>query len=77
MPKEKVTIELDVDIAQELASSTETTVSKMDWVLENKSPRNAADLDERAKKLTKAATAIKTALHARAKANVVKIGAKK
>jgi hypothetical protein len=73
MSKVKVTVEFDVDVAQELAASTETTVSKIDWVLENRTVKNKEELDERAKKLTIAATAVKKALHARALANEEKV----
>jgi sugar/nucleoside kinase (ribokinase family) len=80
--KSTVTIVLDVEIAQELAASSDSTVRKIDWVLENKAPTRKGEaerLDLRAKQLTLAAEAIRKALNDRAKAetNVVKIGAKK
>jgi hypothetical protein len=84
MPAKTVKIELEVEAAQELASTAETTANKIDWVLENRKPTKkgqAEALDERAKLLTKTATLIKQALHERAKANekdnVVKIASKK
>jgi hypothetical protein len=72
---QKVTIELDVQQAQELASTARTTIKKIDWVLENtppKKPGQAADLDARAKILTLAANTIEAALHARALENADK-----
>jgi hypothetical protein len=77
----KITIELEVEQAQELASTVRTTVKKIDWVLENtppKKPGQAKDLDARAKLLTLAANTIEEALNARALANsnVVLMGEK-
>jgi hypothetical protein len=64
-----VMIELQVDDAQEVASTLRTTVKKIDWVLENNPPRRSGDaerLDERAKTLTIVAEHIETILHQRA-----------
>jgi hypothetical protein len=66
--KDTITIELDVAIAQELASTALTTAGKIDWVLENRPPKKAQvdALDLRAKLLTVAATLINTKLNERA-----------
>lgn len=81
MATNKITIELTIEAAQELASTASTTANKIDWVLENRPPKKAqaAVLDERAKLLTKTATLIETALHKRAleNENVVKMAGKK
>jgi hypothetical protein len=64
-----VMIELQVDDAQEVASTIRTVVSKIDWVLENNPPRKPGDaerLDMRAKTLTIVAEHIETTLHQRA-----------
>jgi hypothetical protein len=77
--KQTVIVELAIDIAQELEMSTNSTVRKIDWVLENKPPYKKGEaerLNERAKKLTLAALAIHEALNDRAN-NIVKIGEKK
>jgi hypothetical protein len=76
-----VTVELNVDQAQELLGTAETKVKQIDWVLENKPPKEAdkAKLDTRAKLLTLAATVLRTALNERAKAesNIIKMSGKK
>jgi hypothetical protein len=73
-----IIIELDIVQAQELASVARGKAKGIDWVLENKPPvpKKAAELDERAKILTQAATTIETALHQRALGNVVPLGGK-
>jgi hypothetical protein len=70
---QKMTIELSIDALQELASTARTTARKIDWVLENRPPKekDAKDLDERAKLLMKTAAIIEKALNARALENVV------
>jgi hypothetical protein len=77
----KVTIELTVEALQELASTANTTVRKIDWVLENKPPKKAQAeaMDARAKLLQKTANIIEKALNDRALANenVVKMTGKK
>ena len=76
----KVTIEFEVEIVQELAFYLEKKVNQIDWVLENKSPKNEIELDGQAKGLTKIAATIKDALNARALENkdkVVKLNGKK
>jgi hypothetical protein len=68
----KISIELEVSDAQEVASTLRTTVKKIDWVLDNKPPSKpgaSADLDSRAQQLTKIAEQIETMLHDRARAN--------
>jgi hypothetical protein len=73
-----ITVELEVAMAQELASVARGKAKGIDWVLENKPPvpKKALELDERAKILVQAATLIETALHQRALGNVVKMGDK-
>jgi hypothetical protein len=78
----KVTIEFEVEQAQELASTAKIQVKRIAWVLENNPPTKkgaAEDLVTRLEQLTKATTAIDAALNQRALANakVVKIGAKR
>jgi hypothetical protein len=76
----KVNLEVDVEVAQELASTIRTVVKKIDWVLENtppKKPGQAADLDARAKLLTQTAAYIESILHQRALANANVINLKK
>jgi hypothetical protein len=77
----KITIELSVEALQELASTCNTTVRKIDWVLENRPPKKAqaVAMDERAKLLQKTANIIEKVLNDRALANenIVKMGAKK
>jgi hypothetical protein len=72
----KITIELEVEDAQELASSAERLSSNIDWVLENKPPKQSqiAAMDLRSKQLIRAATTIKIYLNDRALANTVKTG---
>jgi hypothetical protein len=80
--KNKISIEFDIEVAQELAFTCGTTAIKIDWVLENSPPKasQAKAMDERAKILTKTATLIEKALSDRAKINdnnVVKMATKK
>jgi len=83
--KPKLTIELEVEVWQELASTCRATAKKIDWVLDNRRPIKQGEierLDLRAQVLIKTATHIETALHERARANekgnnVVKIASKK
>ena len=54
-----LTIELAVDDAQEVASTLRSTIRKIDWIIENKPPTRARELeklDERAKQLTNASS---------------------
>ena len=72
----KITIELEVEDAQELASSAERLSNNIDWVLENKPPKQSQSvaMDLRSKQLIRAATTIKIYLNDRALANTVKTG---
>jgi hypothetical protein len=78
----KITIEFEVEQAQEIASTIRTTVKKIDFVLDNPPlkmrPGQISDLDARAKLLTTAAQHIEDMLNARALANsnVVSMGGK-
>jgi hypothetical protein len=79
----KVTVEFEVEQAQELAITARAAVKKIDYVLDNPKPGmkpgQISDLDVRAKLLTITAQIIEDVLHARALANsnVVKMGEKK
>jgi hypothetical protein len=72
-----VIIELDVQDAQELAFTAGKQASRIDWVLENTPPKPSqiADLDLRAKRLTRATNIIKIALTERVLNNVVNLKA--
>lgn len=71
----KITVEMEIEDAQELASTAETMVNRIDWTLENRPPKASqqASMDMRAKQLTRAANAIKKALSERAKENVIRM----
>ena len=81
--KNKISIEFDVEAAQELASTCNSTARKIDWILDNRPPNRKGEaerLDIRAKLLTKTGALIEKALNDRAKANdsnVVKMATKK
>jgi hypothetical protein len=67
-PTDKVTIDFDIEAAQELASTIRTLVRKIDWTLDNSPLRVAekAKLDVRAALLTRTATLIEDKLNSRA-----------
>lgn len=79
MSKEKVTVELDIEDAQEIANYMEKKASQIDWILDNRPPakNKIAELDASAKRLVRVSAIIKKALHSRALENekVVKINA--
>jgi len=68
----KIRIELEVIDAQEIASTLNSTVKKIDWVLENNPPRKVDEvkrLDVRGQRLTLIATLIETLLYEQVKGN--------
>jgi len=66
MTNSKVTIEMDVDVAQEALSTLQTMEERIAWILENQQPRRLEELKERAKKLKVAVEVMRKALNARA-----------
>lgn len=80
MPKELITIELDVELLQEINFTIKKKARDIDYVLDNRPPSKHEDvvkLDNRARLLTKTATLIDKALNDRAKVDpkIVKISA--
>jgi hypothetical protein len=72
----KISIEYEVEDAQEILSTTETLVNRISWVLENKPPSKPNELrllELRLAQLARISLTTRIALNERAKANVVNI----
>lgn len=73
--KAKISIELNVDVAQEVHYSLESLLKKIDWVLENQPPRKPSQLEAlqiRRELLERASLNFKDALNNRALENSTK-----
>jgi hypothetical protein len=64
--KDTLDLELDVETMQEVLSTLETMVRKIDWTLENRDPRNPENLEQRRNLIEKAARQFRAALNKRA-----------